>query len=156
MDKNKLFYVALAILLSGSAFFAFLALNSDTYIPKNDDIIEISNLGNNNDVTDFNIETLVEGTGNGAENGNSVTVHYTGTFTDGTIFDSSIDRGEPFTFTLGEGNVIQGWELGVVGMKVGEKRKLTIPSSLAYGSEDYNGIPGGSTLIFEIELLSIN
>jgi len=84
-------------------------------------------------------------------------VNYTGTLMDGTKFDSSLDRGVPFSFTLGAGQVIQGWDIGVAGMKVGEKRKLTIPSSLAYGD---TGTPGGpippkATLIFEVELLGV-
>jgi FKBP-type peptidyl-prolyl cis-trans isomerase len=102
------------------------------------------------------IETVKEGTGPAAQNGNAVTVHYTGTLTDGTKFDSSHDRGTPFSFTLGEGNVIQGWEQGVLGMKVGEQRKLTIPSNLGYGDGGYPPvIPPKATLLFDIELLSI-
>ncbi len=103
------------------------------------------------------IEVLQEGTGEEVKNGDNVSVHYTGRLEDGTKFDSSLDRGIPFSFKLGAGNVIKGWDLGVLGMKVGEKRKLTIPSDLAYGE---NGIPGAippkATLIFEVELLSIN
>ena len=94
------------------------------------------------------------GDGDEAATGDEVTVHYTGTLEDGTEFDSSVD-GDPFTFTIGSGMVIQGWELGVPGMKVGGKRELTIESDLAYGPDDYGPIPGGSTLIFEIELLEV-
>jgi len=102
-------------------------------------------------------EVLQEGTGEEAKNGDKVSVHYTGWLEDGTKFDSSLDRGVPFPFELGAGEVIRGWDLGVLGMKVGEKRKLTIPSDLAYGE---NGMPGAippkATLIFEVELLGIN
>jgi FKBP-type peptidyl-prolyl cis-trans isomerase len=84
--------------------------------------------------TDLKIEITQEGSGAVAENGMSVSVHYTGKLTDGTKFDSSLDRGTPFSFTLGQGRVIKGWDQGVLGMKVGEKRTLTIPSELGYGS----------------------
>lgn len=95
--------------------------------------------------------------GNGAEavTGKRVSVHYTGTLTDGKKFDSSLDRGTPFEFALGAGEVIQGWDQGVAGMKVGGKRKLTIPAELGYGSQAVGPIPANSTLIFEVELLAV-
>lgn len=109
------------------------------------------------DIPELEVEVLIEGEGEQAESGDSVSVHYTGTFTDGTKFDSSLDRGAPFVFTLGAGEVIMGWDLGVQGMQIGEKRKLTIPSDLAYGPEGRSGsIPPNATLIFEVELLKIN
>lgn len=97
----------------------------------------------------------VVGTGDEAVAGKKVTVHYTGTLTDGTKFDSSVDRGQPFSFTLGAGEVIQGWDQGFAGMKVGGKRKLTIPPSLGYGSRPAGSIPPNSTLIFDVELLKV-
>lgn len=102
------------------------------------------------------IETLKQGAGDEAKNGDTVSVHYVGALEDGTKFDSSVDRGQPYSFLLGAGQVIQGWDLGVLGMKVGEKRKLTIPYGLAYGEAGYGSIPAKATLIFEVELLGIN
>ena len=103
------------------------------------------------------IEIIKEGTGLEAKNGNKVSVHYTGVLENGTKFDSSLDRGEPFSFVLAAEQAIKGWDIGVEGMKIGEKRKLTIPSELAYGSRGVPGaIPPNATLIFEVELLEIN
>jgi len=117
---------------------------------------EIAN-NNNFEIQGMKIEILKEGMGNVAKTGDTVSVNYVGTFEDGKKFDSSIDRGVPFSFTLGSGTIIKGWDLGVVGMKIGEKRKLTIPSDLAYGSAGAGGvIPPNATLIFEIDLLNIN
>ena len=105
---------------------------------------------------DLQIEILQEGSGQEAKNNDKVSVHYTGWLEDGTEFDSSLDRGEPFTFILGIGKVIQGWDQGVLGMKIGEKRKLIIPSELGYGVVGRgDSIPPNATLIFEIELLDI-
>ena len=103
------------------------------------------------------IEDLVIGEGNEAQDFNKVVVNYTGTLEDGSIFDSSLKPGRtPFTFTLGVGSVIKGWDLGVKGMKVGGKRKLTIPADLGYGNNGAgNVIPPNATLTFEVELLEV-
>lgn len=101
------------------------------------------------------IEDLRVGTGAEAKTGQVVTAHYLGTLEDGTKFDSSYDRGQPFQFTLGKGEVIQGWDQGIVGMRVGGKRKLVIPSSLGYGPQGMGPIPGNATLVFEVELLGV-
>ena len=102
------------------------------------------------------IETLTPGTGDEAKSGDTLSVHYTGTLTDGKKFDSSRDRNEPFDVTLGQRRVIAGWEQGLLGMKVGEKRRLTIPPDLGYGAKGAGGvIPPNATLTFEVELLAI-
>ena len=101
------------------------------------------------------IEDLVVGTGATAVAGDTLTVHYVGTLTNGTKFDSSYDRGTPYVFQVGAGRVIAGWDQGVPGMKVGGKRRLTIPPSLAYGSQANGSIPANSTLLFDVDLVSI-
>lgn len=100
-------------------------------------------------------QDLIMGTGAEAVPGKEVSVHYVGTFLDGQKFDSSIDRGQPFSFILGSGMVIKGWDMGVQGMKVGGKRKLVIPADLGYGSQAVGPIPANSTLVFEVELLGV-
>ncbi len=110
----------------------------------------------NKQVTELVKEDMVVGQGTEATAGKMVVVHYTGWLTDGKKFDSSLDRGTPFNFQLGAGQVISGWDNGVQGMKVGGKRKLTIPSSMAYGARGVPGvIPPESTLVFEVELLNV-
>ena len=110
----------------------------------------------NNMEQELKIEVLKEGTGEPTKQGDKITVHYTGWLEDGTKFDSSVDRGPAFIFTLGVGQVIQGWDEGMIGAKVGEKRKLTIPSALAYGESGMGSIiPPNSILIFEVEVINI-
>jgi len=132
MLKNSLFSIFFAIvtLLSGN-----LAMSSDSGLK---------------------ITINQEGSGDRADIGMSVSVHYTGKLEDGTVFDSSIPRGQPFTFTLGAGQVIKGWDLGVEGMTVGEKRNLVIPPHLGYGVRGAGAtIPPNATLIFDVELLEV-
>ena len=103
------------------------------------------------------IEKSVSGTGAAAKAGNTVKVHYTGWLTDGTKFDSSVDRDEAFSFVLGAGQVIPGWDEAVATMCVGDKARLTIPPEKAYGRQGYPGIiPPNATLIFEVELLAVD
>ena len=107
-------------------------------------------------MSELKIETLEAGTGVTPRRGQTVIVHYTGTLTDGTKFDSSVDRNDPFEFVLGTGQVIRGWDEGFAKMKVGDKAKLTIPPEMGYGADGYPGvIPPNATLIFEVELLDV-
>jgi len=107
-------------------------------------------------MSDLLIEDICVGEGAEAVSGKLVTVHYTGWLTDGTLFDSSHSRNEPFQFGLGRGHVIRGWDMGVAGMKVGGKRKLTIPPEMGYGARGAGGvIPPNATLVFEVELLAV-
>ena len=124
-------------------------------------IFLISNKKENNQPNEkkmeLKIEVLQEGAGEVVtKNGDTISVHYTGTLEDGTKFDSSVDRGTPFSFEIGAGQVIQGWEQGTLDMKVGEKRKLTIPAELGYGATGAGDvIPPNATIIFDIELMGI-
>lgn len=102
------------------------------------------------------VDDITIGSGQAVEIGDTVTVHYIGTLQNGQEFDNSHKRGTPFTFTVGKGRVIAGWEEGIVGMQVGGQRILVIPADKAYGQSGYGPIPGGATLVFAIELLAIN
>jgi FKBP-type peptidyl-prolyl cis-trans isomerase len=124
--------------------------------------LALAGCGGGNDTTSAStsggtllVEDLVVGTGATAAVGDTVSVHYVGTLTNGTVFDSSYSRNQPFTFRVGAGQVIAGWDQGIPGMKVGGKRRLTIPPSLGYGNQAVGSIPANSTLIFDVELLSI-
>lgn len=149
--------MVIGIILLFIALIALSFMNSSDTEPQvnqgeNSDAVQVEQVMESNELV---IDDVVVGEGAEAVNGKNVTVHYTGTFEDGKVFDSSVERGQPFTFFLGAGQVIKGWDQGVLGMKVGGKRKLTIPSDLAYGPNDYGPIPGGSTLHFEVELLGV-
>ncbi|TSC89006.1 MAG: FKBP-type peptidylprolyl cis-trans isomerase [Microgenomates group bacterium Gr01-1014_5] len=143
------------VVLSVGAFFYFYRLQpANEATPLRQEATEGQAGGDS--VQDLVKEDLVVGTGTEAIPGKKVTVHYTGTLTSGEKFDSSLDRGQPFTFNLGSGQVIQGWDIGVAGMKVGGKRKLTIPPHLGYGERSPGAaIPPNATLLFEVELLKV-
>ncbi len=146
---NQKEWIAVAVSLFVIGFFFLFGENILSIINRN----EPSNTKNMN-TSEIMIEDTLIGTGQEALPGRQVTVEYTGKFTNGKVFDTSVGRG-PFTFLLGAGQVIQGWDKGVVGMKVGGKRMLTVPPEYGYGANDYGPIPGGSTLVFEVELLKV-
>jgi FKBP-type peptidyl-prolyl cis-trans isomerase len=118
-------------------------------------ILAYSALSADRGAAELQIEDLVVGTGDEAQAGDTVSVHYTGWLEDNTQFDSSVDRGQPLEFTIGQGGVIPGWDQGVPGMQVGGTRRLTIPPDLAYGPTGSGPIPPNATLTFEIQLLEI-
>jgi FKBP-type peptidyl-prolyl cis-trans isomerase len=161
--------LAVAVLLLGAAWYSNSqrgakvseqAGNSNTSQQtqdgsQNSPSIQQKNSTNSMAPTELKVTDTVVGTGAEAKAGMTVFVHYTGTLTNGQVFDSSIPRGEPFSFQLGGGQVIQGWDIGIQGMKVGGKRTLVIPAALAYGDRATGPIPANSTLIFEVELLDV-
>ena len=167
MSKNLLIYGSAVVLV---VFVVWLFVNktrniseeiilkpTPTILPTQND--STGNLGNNKWVklpSGLEYQDIVVGQGAEAKNGDAVAAHYLGTLQDGTKFDSSYDRGQPFTFLLGKGTVIKGWDEGLLGMKVGGKRKLIIPPNLGYGNQGAGGvIPPGATLLFDIELVAV-
>ena len=154
-----LFITVPVVIVASVLIFIYLGKDRTVSSLTVDTMDEISNGKEVESVIDFEeliIDTTQEGEGPQAVEGNTVVVHYTGTLKDGTKFDSSYDRDAPFEFVLGENMVIQGWEEGVKGMKVGEKRTLSIPSELGYGEYGAGDlIPANAGLIFDVELLEI-
>ena len=154
VNSNLIFVLAMVVLSVG-AFFYFYRIEPENEVTPLRQEATAGQAGGDS-VQDLVKEDLVVGTGIEAIPGKKVTVHYTGTLTSGEKFDSSLDRGEPFVFNLGSGQVIQGWDIGVAGMKVGGKRKLTIPPHLGYGERGAGAaIPPAATLLFEVELLKV-
>ncbi len=147
--------VALAIVVV-LGFFLFGAVNpfaAQEPAPAPVQAMPVAGTDETNDTAMIN--DTQEGSGEAAKPGDTVTVNYVGKLQNGTVFDASANHGGAFSFVLGQGRVIQGWEQGLLGMKVGGKRTLTIPPELGYGPNDHGPIPGNSTLIFDIELVSI-
>ncbi len=139
--------IALGFLFLGSGFLGLFSSQpaiSDTVLTTNE-----------NGMADLMMTDTTVGTGAEAVPGATITVNYVGMFEDGQVFDASSIHGQPFTFVLGGGQVIQGWDQGIVGMKVGGTRRLVIPSDLAYGPNGRGPIPGGATLVFDVELLDV-
>lgn len=154
MNKKNIFIIAAIILIVIAAIYFWPKQNQSNQSMENQDNKQVLNTY---DIQGMKVEVLKNGSGSEAKKGDHVLVHYTGTLINGKKFDSSVDRGEPLPFTLGQNRVIQGWELGILGMKLGEKRRLTIPSQLAYGDQAVGDmIPANSTLIFEVEMVGIN
>ncbi len=155
MDKNILWVILVVVVVMVAVYYGRSYFNVSS-ISKNE-TSKIQNQSVQNQPDKLVVEILKNGNGEKAKAGDKVAVHYTGWLEDGKKFDSSLDRDQPFEFILGAGQVIKGWDIGVLGMKIGEKRKLTIPSDLAYGDLGRTGaIPPKATLIFEVELLKIN
>ncbi len=148
---SKYLLLALATILSGCDKCSSSAPSTTTTVEATETPVPTENA-----VGELQISDIKPGSGDEATDGKKVTMHYTATLSDGTKFDSSLDRATPFSFTLGSGLVIAGWDIGVKGMKVGGVRKLVIPPHLAYGSRSVASvIPPNATLIFEIELLKV-
>lgn len=155
--------VALGFLALGTPMFT--SLTSEAGVPENavgtttsssELPMDLSQAAGESLPTELVISDVVVGSGAEATPGQMVTVHYVGALPDGTVFDASTNRGEPFTFQLGAGQVIRGWDEGVAGMKVGGKRRLVIPPDMAYGNQAVGGvIPANATLLFEVELLGV-
>jgi peptidylprolyl isomerase len=145
MKKNQWIAVVVSLALLAYLLFSGPIMN----------LFNLSNKSSNAKVeqTGLAVEELAVGTGPLVEPGDTLTVHYVGTLSDGRVFDSSVDRNTPFTFELGVGSVIRGWDEGLVGMRVGGKRRLVIPPEYGYGEQDLGVIPSNSTLEFIVELL---
>lgn len=168
MNKESLVFIGItllvvAVIVGTTVYFSKknTSLDNTSLLEEasQEDTININEEEEMNTIEDFNeleIKVIQEGSGEEAKEGDTVVVNYEGTLTDGTKFDSSYDRGTPFSFNLGTGFVIQGWEEGVSGMKIGEIRELRIPSSMGYGSSGAGDvIPPNAGLIFKVELLEI-
>lgn len=164
---NVIFFVVIVVAILGAGFLWKQSKETPVSTSQSSEAVSKANGKTNNanamkeqdgtTPTELEIVTTEEGTGTReVKSGDTIAVHYTGTLLDGTKFDSSLDRGEPFEFTIGQGQVIAGWDKGLLGMKVGEKRTLTIPSDMAYGSRGAGAlIPPNSPLKFDVELISI-
>jgi FKBP-type peptidyl-prolyl cis-trans isomerase len=154
MTNKQIFVTSLLVLLALAALLYNKSKNTSLSQPNNN--LSIINKDTPMDVSELKIEDTLVGTGREAKSGDMVVMHYTGTLLDGTKFDSSVDRGTPFETQIGVGQVIQGWDQGIPGMKIGGKRRLTIPSSLGYGSRGAGAaIPPNAGLIFDVELVNI-
>lgn len=160
MSKNFVFAILAAIVfLGGFSYYIFVLGGTLSPTQQADKKTTADTLGtqttNTKTHSSLKTEDITIGKGPAVKSGDTIVIDYKGTLTDGTKFDSSYDRGTPFETQIGVGRVIKGWDMGVVGMKVGGKRKLTIPPALGYGDQEQGSIPPNSTLIFEVELREI-
>lgn len=157
MSKNFILALVGGIIFLG--VFSYFALGLGGQMTSQPEMAEKTTTVKTTDTTppttELKIEDITIGDGKEVKSGDTVVIHYSGTLADGTKFDSSYDRGEPYETPIGTGAVIQGWDQGVVGMKVGGKRKLTIPPHLGYGDQAMGTIPPNSTLIFDVELIDV-
>ncbi len=152
MNNEKIAVIIAVAVVIVSALFIFKVIPFSLPSKQATPVTETTDAGSSEKLK---IEDIEVGTGEEVKKGDTVVIHYNGTLTDGTKFDSSYDRGEPFETQIGVGAVIQGWDEGVVGMKTGGKRKLIIPPDLGYGDKQMGSIPANSTLIFDVELIEI-
>ncbi|MEN9407668.1 MAG: hypothetical protein RLZZ455_884 [Candidatus Parcubacteria bacterium] len=152
MNNEKIAVIIAVAVVIVSALFIFKVIPFSLPSKQATPVTETTDAGSSEKLK---IEDIEVGTGEEVKKGDTVVIHYNGTLTDGTKFDSSYDRGEPFETQIGVGVVIQGWDEGVVGMKTGGKRKLIIPPDLGYGDQQMGSIPANSTLIFDVELIEI-
>lgn len=155
MDKEKIVVISAVILIIAAGIWVWINFYNKQVVDGTNDNQELNLIEYAIAQGLLKIENLETGEGAETHLGDTLQVHYIGALIDGTKFDSSYDRGQPFSFQIGANKVIPGWELGMLGMKVGEKRKLTIAPALAYGDEARGKIPANSTLIFEVKLLKI-
>lgn len=162
ITRNQWIAVAVALVVvgvgyvAGGSLFSMFGNSDESNMSMNNDQMTANTSDAMVPPAGLEITDVTVGTGAEAKSGNTVTLNYTGAFTDGQIFDASANHGQPISFVLGSGQVIKGWDQGIVGMKVGGKRHLVIPSDLAYGDMGYPGaIPPKATLIFDVELLEV-
>jgi FKBP-type peptidyl-prolyl cis-trans isomerase len=156
MSQNKTGTIALIIfLVAGLGGIGYLFMNPKVAQSKLETNTQSSVVAPASDVKELKIEEIKVGEGKEVKSGDTISINYKGTLLDGTEFDSSYKRNKPFETKIGVGQVIKGWDQGIIGLKEGGKRKLTIPSNLAYGAKGQGGIPANSALIFEVELMGI-
>jgi len=149
MNRNQ--WIAVAVSLAFVAYIFYGGVFTSLFNQNNSQANALSAMDN----TGVQKTDIINGTGDIAGAGDIVTVNYVGTLTDGKVFDSSLDRNQPFTFQLGVGQVIRGWDEGVLGMRVGGKRMLVISPDYGYGDQAVGPIPAGSTLVFDVELIGV-